>query len=56
MADTRTLTRAKKPICFRLNLNDDMEIKRIAAQLHVSPNEVARALTSKGLKSLIDGK
>lgn len=56
MADNRQITRAAKPICFRLALNDDMEIKRIAAQLHVSANEVARALTSRGLKSILNGE
>lgn len=47
--------RAKDPISFRLSISDEMELKKLAAKLGTSPNNVARALTSKGIQSLIYG-
>ena len=47
--------RAKDPISFRLSIADEMELKKLAAKLGTSPNNVARALTSKGIQSLING-
>ena len=48
--------RAKDPISFRLSISDEMELKKLAAKLGTSPNNVARALTSKGIQSLIYGE